>query len=476
MYSIYRGTTSSGESFLVSAGNVLTYSDTSVINGQTYFYRVTAVNGAGEGALSNERSATPEAPTTAPGPPSNVRATASDGRIALSWSVPTDDGGQAITGYMVYRGTSRTSLAPLGSISGTAYSDATIVNGVTYYYQVSALNPAEGDRSAVVSAVFIIPPSPPPDLMATGGNGSSTLSWSSPARDGGSGVTSYNVYRGVNATSLALYRSTGDRSFTDMDVVGGVEYAYMVRAVNGAGESDASSTAFASALQVLSTPSVPQNVTAVPLRGNVSLSWGLPASDGGSPVTGYRIYRAEDPVALVPIANTTGLWYNDTTTVRGMTYHYAITALNSLGEGARSGEVNITVPLASVPSQPRDLVIWVDEGTVILSWDMPTLSGGSTIEGFIVYRGTSPEDLSVISMVNGSTFRDVRCNAGVTYYYAILAVNEAGWGPSTPIAIAYLPRSSEISSPLDLMVISGLTIGGVGGIYYLLRRGKRPQD
>jgi hypothetical protein len=43
--------------------NVLTYHDTSVANGQTYYYQVTAVNSIGESSRSNEVSATPSAAT-----------------------------------------------------------------------------------------------------------------------------------------------------------------------------------------------------------------------------------------------------------------------------------------------------------------------------------------------------------------------------------------------------------------------------
>ena len=61
-YSVYRATTSGTETFLANTG-ALTYTDTAVSNGTTYFYKVAAVNSAGTGALSNEVSARPSAPT-----------------------------------------------------------------------------------------------------------------------------------------------------------------------------------------------------------------------------------------------------------------------------------------------------------------------------------------------------------------------------------------------------------------------------
>jgi hypothetical protein len=59
-YKVYRGTTPAGETPLATVGNVLAYTDTAVTNGKTYYYQVSAVSAAGEGAKSNEVSATPK--------------------------------------------------------------------------------------------------------------------------------------------------------------------------------------------------------------------------------------------------------------------------------------------------------------------------------------------------------------------------------------------------------------------------------
>lgn len=64
-YNVYRGTAAGAEATtalatgLTSAG----YADTSATGGQTYYYKVTAVNSAGEGARSNEASATATQPS-----------------------------------------------------------------------------------------------------------------------------------------------------------------------------------------------------------------------------------------------------------------------------------------------------------------------------------------------------------------------------------------------------------------------------
>jgi fibronectin type 3 domain-containing protein len=159
-YNVYRGTASGGEALLGPVGNVTSYDDTTAANGTTYYYEVTAVNGVGEGPLSNEASATPHAPT-APAAPTLTAATAGNNTVHLSWTAPTD-GGSSITNYVVYRGTvsgAETALTTVGNV--TSYDDTTAANGTTYYYEVSAKNtvgegPVSNERSAT--------PQAPPDF------------------------------------------------------------------------------------------------------------------------------------------------------------------------------------------------------------------------------------------------------------------------------------------------------------------------
>ena len=67
-YNVYRGTSAGGEAAAPVATGLTSasYTDTGLTNGTKYFYVVTAVNGGGESAKSNEASATPTAPATTP--------------------------------------------------------------------------------------------------------------------------------------------------------------------------------------------------------------------------------------------------------------------------------------------------------------------------------------------------------------------------------------------------------------------------
>ncbi len=64
-YRVHRGTASGGPYTTVRSNLVGTaFTDTGLVNGTTYYYVVTATNGAGEGPNSNEASATPVATVT----------------------------------------------------------------------------------------------------------------------------------------------------------------------------------------------------------------------------------------------------------------------------------------------------------------------------------------------------------------------------------------------------------------------------
>ncbi|OAI45958.1 hypothetical protein AYO44_12210 [Planctomycetaceae bacterium SCGC AG-212-F19] len=72
-YNIYRSTSSGTESLLTSGIATNSYTDAGLTNGTSYFYKVTAVNTAGESGKSSEASATPQAK-----PPGHVQTNAAD--------------------------------------------------------------------------------------------------------------------------------------------------------------------------------------------------------------------------------------------------------------------------------------------------------------------------------------------------------------------------------------------------------------
>ena len=87
---------------------------------------------------------------TAPSAPQNLKATAGDAKVTLSWSAALSDGGSAVTNYKIYRGTTsggKTELKTIGNV--LTYTDTPVTNGQTYYYQITAVNSiGESEKSS----------------------------------------------------------------------------------------------------------------------------------------------------------------------------------------------------------------------------------------------------------------------------------------------------------------------------------------
>src|SRR5437773_1966076 len=297
LYTIYRGNSSGGESFLITVPLVTTYTDATVTNNVTYYYQVSATNAVGEGPRSSEVSATPNPPATVPGAPQGLSATPGDATVSLTWSPPSSNGGSPIAHYKIYRGTTSGGETPRATIGNVlTYSDTAVTNGVTYFYQVSALNNVgEGPRSSEASATPVAPPTvpgAPRDLGAVAGDATVALAWSSPSADGGSAITNYKVYRGTISGQLSLLATLPNvLSSTDSAVTNGQTYYYKVTAVNAVGEGPRSNEASGTPTSGQTVPSPPRQLNATPGDAKITLTWLAPSSDGGSPITNFKIYQ-----------------------------------------------------------------------------------------------------------------------------------------------------------------------------------------
>ena len=104
-----------------------------------------------------------------------------------------------------------------------------------------------------------------------------------------------------------------------------------------------SSGAAADALHGQNTvPSAPQNLEATALNPTaIFLLWDAPASDGGSPITGYRIDASTNRTDwIIPIGTTTGARdYTHRNREPGTTLYYRVSAINAEGTGNPSNVV-----------------------------------------------------------------------------------------------------------------------------------------
>lgn len=381
-YDLYEGTRAGGESAAPVNGSLISgtsYTVSGLTNGTTYYFTARAVNAAKlTSAPSNEASAKPVAPVTAPGAPGGLAATAGDARVSLSWTAPASDGGAAITGYRVYKGTSATFSdgAAAASVTGTATTVTGLTNGTTYYFRVAAVNKAgESEPSGTASATpaaAVTGPGAPAGLTATPGNGRVSLSWTAPASSGGAAISGYVIYQGTSP-GTGSPRAAGPVKGTSYTVTGltnGTRYYFKVAAVNKAGQGKASgevsatpvsaassaspsapASASASASQSSGTgapgvpgaPGRPIGLTATAGNSQVNLSW-----EAAAGAARYHVYEGTSPAfhRASPVASTAGTSATVSGLTNGTTYYFVVTAVGASGKMSASSAVASAEPVA----------------------------------------------------------------------------------------------------------------------------------
>jgi titin len=233
-YRIYRSNGSGVSFYLLSTSSQTSYTDSGLVNGNQYVYKVSAVNQLGEGAKSGTVALTP---MTVPSVPGGLRSYFGDAKAYLVWDQPLDNGGGQITSYNIYIQVSGSSRTLAANTNQSEYWDNDLVNGYRYEFTVAAVNPVgEGVKSLPVTSEVYDVPSNATDLRVYSGINSITLTWKIPGYDGGSSIIQYAIYRASSSDGEStLIGMTNQTYYTDKTVEGGTSYYYRVGSENAVG-------------------------------------------------------------------------------------------------------------------------------------------------------------------------------------------------------------------------------------------------
>jgi fibronectin type 3 domain-containing protein len=150
-YKIYRATKSSGTYSLIKTTTSLSYTNTGLTAGSTYYYRIRAYQ-TGKKVYSKYSSVVSAKPI--PATPANLKAAkTSSTSIKLTWN-----GVSGASGYEIYRAASSTGTYSLiKSTTSCSYSNTSLAKGKTYYYKIRAYKTVNGKKiyssyTSVVSA------------------------------------------------------------------------------------------------------------------------------------------------------------------------------------------------------------------------------------------------------------------------------------------------------------------------------------
>jgi Fibronectin type III domain len=435
------------------------------------------------------------APATIPGAPIIGSSVAGNASATVGWTPPTSNGGAPITGYIVTAlDVATNNVVGTVTVAGNVISATVtgLANGTAVSLQVQATNqlgtgPASGLSNAVTPAATS--PDAPTIGTATAADASASLTWTPPASDGGSAITSYQVVvsNGSTAPNTVTDIPAANISTLLTGLTNGTAYTFQVRAVNllGLGALSAPSNTVtpipvpapvpvpvpapvpvpvpapvaaplpAPILVPVPPKPVPPNIApaatapGVPAIGvatagtaSALVRFAKPAN-GGSVITGFlvRVVNATTlaqvgalrPATAAATSLTVGALAN------GTAVRFQVQARNAVGVGAFSARSNVVVP-AKAPGAPR--ILTASSGLVggainaVARWAPPAANGGPAINGYVVIALRISATGAVLSQrssaVQAAGVRALRMTlpAG-NYRFVVRARNRIGLGASS---------------------------------------------
>ncbi|HWY32955.1 MAG TPA: alpha-L-rhamnosidase C-terminal domain-containing protein, partial [Candidatus Acidoferrum sp.] len=341
--------------------------------------------------------------------PGGLAATAGNGQVVLNWNAAAN-----VTGYNVKRApVSGGPYLVVGSgVTATNFTDATVINGSTYYYVVSAVrtngesfnsleaSATPAQASLVSNSGFETP------VVGTYQYNPSGASWTFTPQSGanGSGIAANgspfisanpNAPQGVQ---VAVLQGTSRISQTLQGFASGINYTLTFAAAQRNYQQNGGQT---------------WNVT---VNGTVVGSFAPPRS-----ATNYTDYTA------------------------GFTATAASETLAFVGTDTQGGDNTVfldNVRIAQIlPSAPAGLIATAGNGFVSLNWN-----GATNATSYNIKRSQTND--GIFANVAGSTaatnYTDTDVANWMTYYYVVSGINGSGAGSNTAPVFA-TPGSQELS-------------------------------
>ena len=362
-------------------------------------------------------------------------ATGDPERITVSWTVADDPD---VAGYRVY----------FSEVSGGPYSLRTTINNpnfntfndndlgseVTRYYVVTAFNSfnVESDFSAEVFATTddIIPPDPPQNVSASGGDEVVVLQWDVGQE---SDLDRYWIYRSEtdgftpSASNLIIdvSASSGNstQSYTDTGRTNGVRYYYRIKAVDEAGNiSDPSAQVDAMARDDV-PPAAPTNLSATGGELEVALAWDANTEDD---LLQYRVYRQNssvwDQIATVPAGTEA---YTDEDVAFGQEYTYRLRAEDTsqnLSDPSATATAQVNPDTSPLPA-PQNVSATGGDEQIDLDWSAVAAASHYKIQRAPGLNAAS--GFVQIDKVTSTSYTDALAGEfGESFTYRLIATDE----------------------------------------------------
>ena len=434
-FNIYRSEDGVDYELIAEGVTDLSFVDTDLEEG-TYYYQVTAINTLSDGTTCESEFAlavngeddyvmveiVEPQPIECPAP-INLAATLDGNDVTVTWSMPSAGGGKSVLLF-------------------DDFEDGALANWTTI--------DADGDGDSWVNAT---PASYGIGNAYSGTNCASSWSWNnasydpdnylvSPLVEGATKVTYFVATNTAYPDHYGVYASTTGTNASDFTLLF-EETAGSKGAQGGVKSSMTQPGDRALSAWMEKTVTLPAGTKYVAFRHYDSYDMNylfiddvtIYAEEAPEGVT-FNVYRSTDGENYEIVAEgISDMSYFDEDLEAG-TYYYQVTAINTLSDGttcesefalAVNGEDDYVMVEIEEPQEcvaPIDLLATVEDGNVVLVWDM---NADVIINGFRIYRSTDGENYEEIATVTETTYTDEGLGDG-TYYYQVTALNALAGG------------------------------------------------
>ncbi|XP_004592433.2 myomesin-3 isoform X2 [Ochotona princeps] len=475
-----------------------------LIEGQSYRFRVRAINKAGSSVPSKASAAVVmgdhdaarrkkeipfdlakkitistdefEDAVTIPGPPTNVHASEiREAYAVLAWEEPKPRGKAPLTYFLeksVLGSGTWEAISPETPVRSPRFALLDLEKGKAYVFRVRAVNqhgvsePSEPSEPITLRGKPATLP-PPAQVQALRDTQTSvSLVWE--PVDAGPELLGYYIYaREVGSAEWQTVNNKPiqDNRFTVPGLRTGREYEFCVRSVSEAGVGESSApTEPIRVKQALATPSAPYDFALLSCGKNeMVIGWKPPKRRGGGKILGYFLDQHDSeepdwhPVNQQPIPSRVCKVSN---LCEGHFYEFRARAVNWAGVGDLSAPSSLfeckewTMPQ---PGPPYDLrVSEVRATSLMLQWEPPLYTGAGPVTGYQVsFQEEGSEQWKVITPgpVIGTHLRVSDLQQGKSYLFRVQALNSAGLGqpsmPTDPVLLEDKPDAHEIEVGVD---------------------------
>ncbi len=435
------------------AADQTSYVKDKLLEGRTYYFRVSAFNKAGSSEYATGSFDVPSVERKKPNAPSDVEFVdydADSASVTMTWKDNSSDEEKFVVQFS-YDQENWYSVKNVGYDVDSLKIEG-LVEGRTYYFRVAAYNAAGYsdwcENSFTVEARIIDPPSNLSVVQQT--NESVRLTWTDNSTFEDGYVVQYS-YDGVNWSRVKYFDA--DATSADFDVVYGRSYYFRVAAYFGSSISEWLYSEKYVAPK--GTPTAPTDLTVEGLETSAKLSW----IDASNNEIGFNLeYSVDGGSTWISLGNASAdVTTQDASKLRpGVSYTFRVRAYNAYGRSDWTTSSSYIFENENAPLAPTSAIPGAfssDSNSLVLSWGYeagePENAYGYRIQysydgGVAWYSAGTTSKGDLDSVVSGLV-------GGRTYKFRVAAYNADGasaWVESEEVEIPVSDSAPQAPSAL----------------------------